>query len=115
MIMKTSKPSILTKKHCEPCEGGIAPLSDQEVHNLLNQLSREWKILDNQLEKTYLFPDFKHALAFTLKVGELAEQEGHHPDIFLSWGKVKIFTSTHAIKGLSTNDFILAAKCDNLM
>ena len=105
----------LTKKKCGPCQGGIPPLHGKELETLHKQLGSGWKIQKgHHLEKEYTFPDFKQALAFTNKVGELAEREGHHPDILLSWGKVKVTTWTHKIDGLTENDFILAAKCDEL-
>jgi 4a-hydroxytetrahydrobiopterin dehydratase len=105
----------LTKKHCIPCRGGVPPLKGEKLSDLYKQLKEGWKIVDeHHLEKLYNFPDFKTALKFTLKVGELSEQEGHHPDIHLSYGKVKISIWTHKIDGLSESDFILAAKCDEL-
>ena len=105
----------LSKRSCIPCRGGVPPLSGKELSALHEQLGYEWKIInEHHLEKEYLFPDFKKALAFTNKVGELAEQEGHHPDIYLAYGKVKIYLWTHKIDGLTESDFILAAKCDEL-
>lgn len=104
----------LTKKHCVPCRGGILPLTGQELLKLHQQL-KGWQIInEHHLEKTYSFPDFKTALQFTIKIGELAEFEGHHPDIYLSYGKVKLTIWTHKIDGLTESDFILAAKCDEL-
>jgi 4a-hydroxytetrahydrobiopterin dehydratase len=103
----------LAKKTCIPCRGVMSALKGKELLFLYNQLKEGWKIVnEHHLEKEYLFPDFRSALSFTNKVGELAEQEGHHPDIHLSYGKVKIFLWTHKIDGLSENDFILAAKSD---
>lgn len=106
--------SLLTER-CIPCEGGALPLMRKEAEALMAQLS-DWTLDVNaqKLSKTLSFKNFKDALAFTNKVGELAEQEGHHPDITLQWGKVGIELTTHAIKGLSQNDFILAAKIDAL-
>lgn len=104
----------LSKKKCVPCSKGTPPLKGTKITPLLQQL-KGWKVVDeHHLEKEYSFPNFKEALAFTNKVGQIAEQEGHHPDIYLSWGKVKIQLFTHKISGLSENDFILAAKCDAL-
>jgi 4a-hydroxytetrahydrobiopterin dehydratase len=104
----------LTQKKCIPCKGGIPPLSSEEIKPLYAQLSG-WKVIENHhLEKEYRFKDFKEALAFVNKVGALAESEGHHPDIQLSWGRVGITLWTHKINGLSESDFILAAKCDAL-
>ena len=106
--------ALLTER-CIPCEGGALPLMRKEAEALMAQL-HNWTLDVNaqKLSKTYRFKDFKEALDFTNKVGELAEREGHHPDITLQWGKVAIELTTHAIKGLSQNDFILAAKIDAL-
>lgn len=105
----------LTEQKCEPCRKGTPPLTRNEIDALLPQLSKQWKVVDDHhLERQFLFPDFKSALDFTVKVGELAEFEGHHPDIQLSWGKVTIILFTHKIKGLSRNDFILSSKIDRI-
>lgn len=106
----------LSDKKCIPCKGGIPPLSHQEITKLLAALPNDWKVLQlHHLEKEYLFPDFKQALDFTVKIGQVAEQEGHHPDITLSWGKVKVTIWTHKINGLTESDFILAAKIDAIL
>lgn len=103
----------LTKKNCVPCRGGVPPLKGKELKVLQAQLKGGWSVIDeHHLKKEFIFPDFKTALAFTVKVGELAEEEGHHPDILLSWGKVVLTIWTHKIDGLTESDFILAAKCD---
>jgi len=105
----------LSEKSCVPCRGGVPPLKGQKLSELHAQLKEGWKIVkEHHLEKEYLFPDFKTALVFTEKVGNLAEAEGHHPDIYLAYGKVKITLWTHKIDGLTESDFILAAKCDVL-
>lgn len=105
----------LTKKKCVPCQGGVPALKGEQITKLHSQLKSGWKIIqEHHLEKEYHFPDFRKALEFTNKVGELAEEEGHHPDILLSYGKVKISLWTHKMDGLSESDFILAAKCDQL-
>jgi len=105
----------LSKKKCIPCSGKTAPLKGQSAAKLFRQLAPGWRIVDeHHLEKECRFPNFRDALAFTNVVGELAEQEGHHPDIFLSYGKVVIQLWTHKIQGLSESDFIFAAKCDKL-
>lgn len=105
----------LSKKHCIPCRGGIPPLKGDELASFYTQLKEGWQVIDaHHLEKTYIFPDFKAALYFTNQIGELAENEGHHPDIQLTYGKVIIKMWTHKIDGLTESDFILAAKCDEL-
>ncbi len=103
----------LSDKNCIPCKGGIPPLKGDAIKKLHGQLSSGWKVIkEHHLEKEYLFKNFKEALAFTNKVGEIAEEQGHHPDILLSYGKVVIQIWTHKIDGLNESDFILAAKCD---
>lgn len=107
--------SDLSKKKCFPCKGGVTPLKGAEIKDLASQLKEGWKVInEHHLEKGYRFPDFKSALLFTNKVGELAEKEGHHPDIFLSYGKAVVTIWTHKIDGLTESDFIFAAKCDEL-
>ncbi|MGH9327848.1 MAG: 4a-hydroxytetrahydrobiopterin dehydratase [Terriglobia bacterium] len=106
--------STLASKTCVPCRGGVPPLAGAELQNLLSQV-RDWRLMEERyLQKAYAFPDFMKALAFVNRVGELAEQQGHHPDLFLTWGKVEIKIWTHKINGLSESDFILAAKIDEL-
>lgn len=102
----------LTNAKCVPCEGGVDPMNKMEAEAMLGFHIPDWKISDDtkSIEKEFTFKDFKEALAFVNKVGEIAESEGHHPDIELGWGKVKITLTTHAIDGLSQNDFIVAAK-----
>lgn len=101
-------------KHCKPCESGAAAIPETALAEYLKQVPG-WELLtEMKITKSFKFPNFRKALEFTNRVGELAESEGHHPDIFLSWGKVKIELSTHAVKGLSENDFILAARIDGL-
>ena len=105
----------LAEKHCIPCEADTIPLKGLILERLNMKLSEGWEVIEeHHLEKAYKFKNFKEALNFTNKVGEIAEQEGHHPDIYLAWGKVKLALWTHKINGLSENDFILAAKIDNL-
>ena len=107
--------SLLDKK-CKPCEGGMPSLKPEEFQPMLQEISG-WTVVDNkQLEKEYKFKNFKQAIEFINKIAPVAESEGHHPDILLhGWNKVKIMLSTHAIGGLSENDFILAAKIDNVL
>ena len=105
--------SDLAKKTCIPCKGGVPPLKGTKLDELLEKLKNDWKIIkEHHLEKEYSFKNFKEALSFTIKVGELAENQGHHPDIFLAWGKVKLTIWTHKIDGLTESDFIFAAKAD---
>jgi len=106
----------LLHKKCKPCEGGTKPLTPDEYSSYLNKELSGWVVIEKKMiEKKYKLKDFKEALAFVNKVGELAESEGHHPNIFLyGWNKVKISLTTHAIGGLSENDFIMAAKIDHL-
>ncbi len=107
--------NILSNHHCTPCHKGTPPLTAEQTLRLYTKLNTDWLIIENHhLEKTYHFADFIQALTFTNKVGYIAEQEGHHPNILLSYGKVTIQLYTHKIKGLSENDFILAAKCDKI-
>ena len=105
--------SDLAKKTCIPCKGGVPPLKGTKLDDLLEKLKNDWKIIkEHHLEKEYSFKNFKEALNFTIKVGELAENQGHHPDISLAWGKVKLIIWTHKIDGLTESDFIFAAKAD---
>jgi 4a-hydroxytetrahydrobiopterin dehydratase len=104
----------LSEKHCVPCRGGVPALQGEELERLKQQLPT-WQVVDgHHLLKTFSFPDFVTALAFVNRVGETAEAEGHHPDIYLSWGKVEVKIWTHKIDGLTESDFILAAKIDKL-
>lgn len=105
----------LSQKKCIPCAKGTPLLKGDGLKSILGQLNPGWKVVDeHHLEKEYTFKNFQQALNFTNKVGALAEQEGHHPDIYLAWGLVKVILWTHKINGLSENDFIMAAKCDAL-
>ncbi|MBA3239536.1 MAG: 4a-hydroxytetrahydrobiopterin dehydratase [Parachlamydiaceae bacterium] len=105
----------LSKKHCVPCRGGVPPLKGRELENLLKELGNGWRVMsEHHLEKKYLFSDFKRGLAFTSRIGGIAEQEGHHPDILLTYGHVIVTLWTHKIDGLTESDFILAAKCDEV-
>lgn len=105
--------SHLAAKKCIPCHGGIPPLNSAEIDGLLAELGGGWTVIDaHHLEKEFPFPDFVTALAFTNAVGAIAEDQGHHPDILLAWGRVKLTIWTHAVDGLTESDFILAAKAD---
>ena len=105
--------SELAEGTCLPCRGGVPPLKGEELDALQEKLGNGWQIInEHHLEKEYIFADFRQALDFTVKVGEVAENQGHHPDIYLAWGKVKLTIWTHKIDGLTESDFILAAKAD---
>jgi 4a-hydroxytetrahydrobiopterin dehydratase len=106
--------SELASKSCVPCRGGVPPLGGRELEVLAKEVP-QWRVVDgHHITRAFSFPDFRQALAFVNKVGELAESQGHHPDIALSWGQVTITTWTHKIDGLTESDFILAAKIDAL-
>ena len=105
--------SELANERCIPCTGGVPPLTGHGLTLLLEKLGSGWSVVrEHHLEKKYAFPDFRQALDFTNRVGEVAEQHGHHPDVNLAWGKVVLSIWTHKIDGLTESDFILAAKCD---
>lgn len=105
--------SELAKKQCVPCRGGVPPLQGNDLARLHRELGGGWDVVEeHHLEKSYAFDDFAQALDFTNKVGAIAEAEGHHPDIYLAWGKVALKIWTHKIDGLTESDFILAAKAD---
>ncbi|MGH9318904.1 MAG: 4a-hydroxytetrahydrobiopterin dehydratase [Vicinamibacteria bacterium] len=113
--MNSTPSEDLASKSCVPCRGGVPPLKGSELSALLEKLGNGWQVVrEHHLEKEYAFPDFKSALDFTVRVGEVAEAEGHHPDIYLAWGKVKLQIWTHKIDGLTESDFVLAAKSDKL-
>jgi 4a-hydroxytetrahydrobiopterin dehydratase len=106
--------SELSSKTCEPVKKGTPPLAGVQLNMLAKEVP-EWKVVNgHHIERAFKFPDFKSALLFVNKVGDLAEQQEHHPDIALGWGKAEITTWTHSVDGLSENDFILAAKIDKL-
>jgi 4a-hydroxytetrahydrobiopterin dehydratase len=105
--------SELAGKRCVPCSGGVPPLKSGEITDLLGKLGGGWTAAaGHHLEKEYSFDDFRQALTFTNRVAEIAESEGHHPDIHLAWGVVRLTIWTHKIDGLTESDFILAAKAD---
>ena len=106
--------SDLATKTCVPCRGGVPPLKGEELASLQEQVDG-WNVIEeHHITKTFKFRDFREALEFVNHVGQLAEEQGHHPDIFLAWGKVEITIWTHKINGLTESDFILAAKIDQL-
>ncbi len=104
----------LSKKECVPCKGGVPPLKGEELEKLKEQVGGWDVIEEHHITKMFKFPNFVKALAFVNKVGDIAEDQGHHPDIFLAWGKVGITICTHKINGLTESDFILAAKIDEI-
>lgn len=105
----------LSEKSCKPCHSDTNPLKGDEVTGLKDKIDTDWKVIDDHhLVRDFTFNDFKQALDFTNRVGAIAEEEQHHPDIFLTYGKVEIKIWTHNIGGLSENDFILASKIDEL-
>ena len=108
----------LSAATCEPCRGGTPPLTDDEIQPLAAEVP-EWSVRDvdgiKRLERLFSFPDFKQAMAFAVRAGEVAEAEQHHPDLHVGWGKVRVEVWTHKIRGLHKNDFILAAKIDRLV
>jgi 4a-hydroxytetrahydrobiopterin dehydratase len=106
----------LTTQKCVPCEGGVEPLKRAEFEQYLEQV-KDWTVrADKELEREFTFKDFSEALTFINKVGEIAEAEGHHPDIYLhGWNKVRFNLMTHATRGLSINDFVMASKIDALL
>lgn len=105
----------LAEKECVPCKGGVPPLEGEELEELAAELDAGWRVVEaHHLEKEFSFPDFLQALEFTNEVGELAEEQGHHPDIHLAWGKVRVTVWTHKIDGLTESDFVFAAKVEEL-
>ena len=104
----------LARKSCVPCRGGVPPLASQEIRPLLAEL-RDWVVVaDHHLEKEWKFPDFASALAFVNRAGAICEEENHHADFELGWGRAKATIWTHKIDGLTESDFVLAAKLDEL-
>ena len=107
----------LADKTCVPCRGGTPPLKGKQLADIHRQLpeSSQWNVVnEHHLVRAYKFPDFRSALAFVNKVGEVAEEQGHHPDICFGWGKAEVTIWTHKIDGLTESDFVLAAKIDKL-
>jgi 4a-hydroxytetrahydrobiopterin dehydratase len=108
--------SQLASEKCVPCRGGVPPLSGTDLHALERELGEGWRVVGkHHLEREFTFPDFAQALAFTNRIGAVAEAEGHHPDIHLGWGHVRVEIWTHKINGLTRSDFVLAAKIDALL
>ena len=108
--------SDLANKQCVPCKGGVPPLAGEALSALHGELGDDWRVVEARyLEKAYPFKNFREALAFTNRVGEMAEEQNHHPDIHLAWGRVRIVIYTHKIDGLTESDFVFAAKADRLV
>jgi 4a-hydroxytetrahydrobiopterin dehydratase len=107
--------SDLAGKQCVPCRGGVPPLRGAELADYVAQLPG-WVVVDgHHLTRTYTFPNFAGGLEFVNRIGRMAEEQGHHPDVYLAWGKVRIDVWTHKIDGLTESDFVFAAKCDRLI
>jgi 4a-hydroxytetrahydrobiopterin dehydratase len=104
----------LADKKCVPCRGGLPPLRGEELNKFHHQTPKWTVDHEHHIHREFTFPDFKQALDFVNRVGDVAEEQGHHPDIFLTWGKAAITLWTHKIDGLSESDFIMAAKIDRL-
>jgi 4a-hydroxytetrahydrobiopterin dehydratase len=113
--MKTCATDHMAARNCVSCRGGVAGVKGASLARLVRSLVHRWKAVDgHHLEKEFTFKNFKEALRFTNQVGELAEEQGHPPDIFLAWGRVKVSLWTHKVDGLTENDFVLAAKIEAL-
>ena len=105
----------LVQGKCTPCEGGVEPLKGDKLREIMSDISAEWQLVnDHHLHREFEFDDFRGALDFVNRVGQLAEEQNHHPDMCLSWGKAEVTLWSHKIDGLHRNDFILAAKIDEL-
>jgi 4a-hydroxytetrahydrobiopterin dehydratase len=106
--------SELASKTCVPCRGGVPALKGEHLHNYSHQLP-QWNVVEeHHITRTFTFPDFKDALEFVNRVGAVAEEQGHHPDLLLTWGRVEVTLWTHKVNGLTESDFIMAAKIDSL-
>ena len=107
--------ATLDQQRCVPCEGGVPALGDAEAQALADELGAGWRIVSgHHIEKEYRFVNFADALQFANQVGRIAEAEGHHPDLLVGWGRVKAYLWTHSVNGLTRNDFVLAAKIEQL-
>ena len=108
--------SELTKRRCEPCEGGVPPLEPDAARQLMAALHEDWQLAEDgkSIERRFEFAGYHRTIAFVNALAWVAESEGHHPDLTVNYGKVHVIYSTHSIKGLSENDFICAAKIDRL-
>lgn len=114
--MEDTAALCLADKTCVPCKGGVPPLTAEEIAPLAAELSAHWSVVDgHHLEASFDFPDFAAALEFTNRLGAIAEEQWHHPDLLVAWGKVGVTLWTHKIDGLSEADFVLAAKFDRAL
>ncbi|MBR79757.1 MAG: pterin-4-alpha-carbinolamine dehydratase [Euryarchaeota archaeon] len=105
----------LSEKDCTPCRGGVPPLSEEETGAFLTQINEDWRIVDNHhLTRSWEFPDFASAMSFTNLLGDVCEDQGHHADFELGWGRVVALIYTHKIDGLTESDFVLASKFDDV-
>ena len=105
----------LSTKKCKPCEGGVPPLNKEEIAEYMKNIGKDWAVVDNKrIRKEFLFVNYRHTMEFANKVAAIAEEEGHHPVMHVYYAKIDIELWTHAINGLSENDFIMAAKIDKL-
>jgi len=112
-IRKREPKQSLAQESCVPCRGGVPALKGKELKALARELDHDWRVVDeHHLEKEFTLPNFAQALAFTNRIGAIAESEGHHPDIYLAWGKVRVTIWTHKVDGLTRSDFVLAAKIE---
>ena len=106
---------MLNKKTCIPCQGGIPPLNSEEISKYLNDINENWiNLIDVKISRTFNFNNYLEALNFVNKIAYLSEDEGHHPHVHLNFKNVEVIIFTHKINGLHENDFILAAKCDDI-
>ncbi|BBL34071.1 putative pterin-4-alpha-carbinolamine dehydratase [Nitrosomonas stercoris] len=105
----------LTARKCKPCEGGVPPLTEEEANNLLQQLGQDWQLMDNKISRTLSFKNYYQTMAFVNAVAWISHQEDHHPDMLVGYNQCRVEYTTHAIGGLSENDFICAAKVDMLL
>jgi 4a-hydroxytetrahydrobiopterin dehydratase len=114
---KPSDPPTLADQRCEVCRPGMPHLSDEEANELLSEISSSWEILGGheKLRRRFKTADFGESMACAVRIGFVAEIEGHHPDLHVHWGRLVIDVTTHAAKGLTRNDFVLAAKIDRLL
>jgi 4a-hydroxytetrahydrobiopterin dehydratase len=105
----------LSKKKCIPCEGNIPSLQEKEIQEFIKYISADWKVVDNvKITREFFFVSYRHTIDFVDKVADIAEKEGHHPVLHIYFGRAVVELWTHAINGLSKNDFILASKIDKI-